>query len=588
MTLQEQTIEHMLLDPAMTLKKKKQLLVHLAANDNNEAFDKVLENCFKGLGAKNGKTGKDRYAAKIKALEEMIAAMEEGPARPGTFLRYLEASGLHAKLKNRAEIVLPDGVVVYAVVPDPKKVGELWRGDTVLLDARAGVVLCRLSTCQRVGEQATLLRRIDEDTLEVELEHQSRHIYFAGDELLRGLDSGLVEAGHKVIVNPQQRVAFCGVPPEIGRSRYRFLDREPVPDVIAERDIAAPKPFLAKLTRHIRREMQESKLGRDYRLFRCKRVFLTGVSGSGKTLHIQGFIRRMYEVISEETGIPLEEIPPRVMRLRASEIMSKWYGEAEQNVDKFFNEVADLSQERIEGPDGRTYEAPVLVIAEEVDGLTRERGSGHDNVDDRVQSTILQRLDTTSQRLRDSLVIFICTSNVPFLLDPAFIRRAGAIVEHFTRLNRQVFEEVLMKTVNGIPFARFDGRNTNGHGVVTDITAWLYGANSDPGVVELVYAGSTQAITKHRRDFLNGALVERAVQNAAEQACEEQEDGARNPGLTTAKLQEALAEQVQNILEHLTPHNAHHYLDVPRGSRVATVRPVQHPNPVPAALERSA
>jgi len=107
-------------------------------------------------------------------------------------------------------------------------------------------------------------------------------------------------------------------------------------------------------------------------------------------------------------------------------------------------------------------------------------------------------------------------------------------------------------------------------------------------VAQIVYAGATRAITRHRRDFLTGALVERAVQRAAEQACQEHEDGAEDPGLTTAMLQEALAEQVQNIVAHLTPNNAHHYLDVPRGSRVATVRPVRNPSPVPAALERSA
>lgn len=583
MTAMEKHMEMQLGDGSVPPEKRLQLLKHLAITDN-KLFEKYMLSCFETAGAKNGaKTGKDKYAAKTKALAEMIEAMEEGPVRPGTFLRQLEAAGLHAKLKNRAEIVLPDGVVVYAVVPEPKKVGELRRGDTVLLDARAGVVLGRLPTCFRVGEQATLLRQVDEDTVEVELEHQGRHIYFAGDELLQGLSSGLVEAGHQVIVNPQQRMAFCGVPPEDGFSRYRFLDREPVPDVIVERDIAAPKPFIDHLARHIRREMQDPDLGRRYRIYRCKSVFLTGVSGSGKTLHILGLVRRMYEVISEETGIPLDEIPPRVLRLRASEINTKWYGESERNVDRFFDEVRELSKERLEGPDGRSYEAPVLVIAEEIDGLTRERGTGHDIVDDRVQSTILQRLDMTSRELRDSLVIFVCTSNVPSLLDPAFVRRAGGIVVHFGRLDRRVFEEVLTKTLADIPFAKTEGRNT-----IADVTAWLYGANSDPGVVQMVYAGSTQAITKHHRDFLNGALVARAVQKAADQACTEHEDGARNPGLTTEMLQESLAEQVQNIVEHLTQHNAHHYLDVPRGSRVATVRPVQNRNPVPAALERSA
>jgi len=584
MTAARKGIEMMLTDSSVPFEKRKQVLLHLATN-GEKATDTVLKACLDSYGAKNGKAN---YAAKTKALEEMIAALEEGPVRPGTFLQWVKAAGAvgaAAKLKDRAEILLPDGTSLFALVPEPEKIGELRRGDTVLLDAQARAVIGKLPVFRRVGEQATALRMVDEHTVEVELEHQGRHVYFAGEELLRGFESGLVEPGHRVIVSPQQRMAFCGVPPEDGYTRYRFLDKNPPPDVIVERDIAAPKPFIGKLVKHIRREIRESGLGQEYRLYRCRSVFLTGVSGSGKTLNILGFTRQMYETISQETGIPLEEIPPRVLRLRASEINSKWFGQAERNVDSFFDEVEALSQERLQGPDGRYYQVPVLVVAEEIDGLTRERGSSHDVVDDRVQSTILQRLDTTSRKLRDSLVIFLCTSNVPSLLDPAFVRRAGGMVEHFGRLDRRVFEEVLTKMVQGIRFASAAGKD--GRDAIADVTAWLFGANSDQGVAQIIYAGSTQTVTKRRCDFLTGALVERAVQQAAEEACQQHEDGSQDPGLSTALLQEALAEQVQNIVEHLTPHNAQHYLDVPRGSRVATVRPVTQ-NPIPTALERSA
>jgi SpoVK/Ycf46/Vps4 family AAA+-type ATPase len=263
-----------------------------------------------------------------------------------------------------------------------------------------------------------------------------------------------------------------------------------------------------------------------------------------------------------------------------------WHGQSERNVDKFFDEVDSLAKEPIIAADGTEYEVPVCVIAEEIDGLTRERGTSHDSIDDRIQTTILQRLDTTARKMRDSLVIVLCTSNVPALLDPAFIRRAGGMVEHFGRLTRRVFEEILTKLVAGIPFARDAG--VDGSQAIADTTAWMFGPNADTGVVEIIYAGSTQPIAKMRRDFLTGALVERAVQQASSEACEQHDDGCKDPGLTTALLASALSEQVDNVVEHLTEHNAHNYLDVPRGSRVATVRQTTPSSPIPAALERRA
>ncbi|MEE9128052.1 MAG: ATP-binding protein, partial [Planctomycetota bacterium] len=519
-------IDKMLADPSSSLPQKKQVLQHLLSHES-KASDAIIKTLLDNHAAKNGKAV---YAAKIKALDELIESMQEGPVRPATFLQKIDVPTAESKLQNRAEVVLPDGTSVLVVVPKPAQVGRLERGDTVLLDAQARAVLARQSVLRHVGDEAQLVRRVDDYTVEIEIAHQGRYLYFASSQLMLGLDAGEVEPGHSVIVCTQRRMAFCGVPPADGFAHYRFLDRGGVPDVDVERDIASPAPFIEELLRHTRREMRASARGRQYRLHRCRTIFLTGVSGSGKTLNILGFIRRLYEVMSEVSGVCIDDLPPRVLRLRASEILSKWYGEAEANVDRFFDEVDGLCEDRITNRAGKEFEAPVVVIAEEIDGLARERGSSHDNVDDRVQATILQRLDTTARKLRDSLVIILCTSNVPNLMDPAFVRRAGGSVAHFGRLGRRVFEEILTKQVRGIPFAK--AARKDGSTAIANITAWLFGPNTDTGVVEIVYAGSTQPLTKKRRDFLTGALVERAVQQAAAEACRQHEDGCEDPGLT--------------------------------------------------------
>ena len=55
--------------------------------------------------------------------------------------------------------------------------------------------------------------------------------------------------------------------------------------------------------------------------------------------------------------------------------------------------------------------------------------------------------------------------------------------------------------------------------LLRDATDWLFSANGhDRGQVELTFVGASTPVVKHRRDFLTGAMVDRAVQQAAHDA----------------------------------------------------------------------
>jgi hypothetical protein len=95
-------------------------------------------------------------------------------------------------------------------------------------------------------------------------------------------------------------------------------------------------------------------------------------------------------------------------------------------------------------------------------------------------------------------------------------------------------------------------------------------------------------MVKHRRDFLTGALVDRAVQEAAAEACRAEQMGCDRPGLTPAALKTALDRQVRSIVEQLHPHNVANHLDLPDGVRVVGVRRLDQPPVLPAELERTA
>jgi ATP-dependent 26S proteasome regulatory subunit len=570
----------MLLDPALPLEHRKQLLMHLCRAPDPDSAATV-----KGvLDAATNVNGGELYAQKIAEVNELLEQMKAGPLRDATFLKVLD----HPSPVKRAQVLLHDGSQAFTVLPDPAVAESLRCGDTVLLEASAKALLFTLPEDERVGEEARFERRIDEERVEATLRDHEPCVFRAAAALVEQLDAGAVEPGGTVLVCPHRMMAFESVPKQDGLAHYRYLARGPVPDVVIERDIGAPPAFLEDLTEHVRQEMQGPELGRRYRRRRSAMKLLVGVSGSGKTLCVQGFWRRLYEVMSENTGADMEELPPRVVRLRMSEVLSKWLGESDKSIDRFFDEVDQLSEEVFVAPDGTERVLPLLAICEECDGLARARGD--DAIYDRIQTTLLQRLDVTCQKLKDRLVIFLFTTNVPHLVDPAFLRRAGGTTERFGRLSRRQFMAVLGKHLCGLPFVAEKGVEAAEaeRRAVADLTAWLFSPNGqDRGQVELSYVGASAPVVKHRRDFLTGALVDRAVQQAAAEACKAERAGAARPGLSAALLVSTFDRQVRAIVDQLHRDNVGQYLDLPDGARVGSVRRIEQPALLPVELERA-
>jgi hypothetical protein len=568
------------LDGSVPLPLRRQLLMQLCLDESKDTTA-VLESILQDAAARNGE---DLYAKKLKEVTDLLQQMEAGPLRYGWFERLLPKKGT----VQRAKVMLPDGSPAYTAVPDPNLAAALCCGEVVLLEAQGKALLDRDPAGTDTGEEGRLERRLDPERIEVTLRDHERLVLRASAALRRKLDDGEVVPGGTLLVGSRVGLAFDAVPNPDGLSHYRYLVKDPPPDVLVERDIGAPPGYIATLTEHVRAEMLTPELGRKYRLRRSAMVLLTGVSGSGKTLSIMGFWRQLYEVVSEITGVPMTDLPPRVIRLRTAELLSKWLGESDKQIDRAFDEVEQLADETFTAPEGETYELPVLVILEECDGLARARGD--DAIYDRIQTTLLQRLDTTSQKLKDRLIIFLFTTNVAHVVDPAFLRRAGGMTEHFGRLNRRSFLAVLAKHLRGLPF-QGDGGADQGElerQVTADLTGWLFSPNGpDRGQVELTYHGSTQPVVKFRRDFLTAGLVDRAVQQAATAARRAERLGCDRPGLTSALLIGAFDKQVRAVVEQLHERNVANYLDLPDGVRVANLRRLDQPAILPFELERA-
>ena len=562
----------MLLDGKVPLEMRLQVLGSLLQDDSDTTrrqLAELLEAAARG-------DAETLFHAKTQELADLIERLQQGPLRSAVFLGLV-----HQGEVLRARVNLPDGQTAFCSVPDPSLAEGLRRGDEVWLDAQATAVMFRAEGTPALGDEMTLERRLPPDRVEVRTRDDGRSIVLASQLLCEQLDAGEAGPGATVLVNERLGLALEAVAQADGLSHYRYLQRQPVPDVVVERDVGAPPELIQELTDHVRMELTEPGTCERWGLPRCRTWLLTGLPGTGKTLSILATWRRMYEVMSEHTGVPVDELPPRVLRLRVSEVLSKWLGESDKAIDRFFDEVEELAATPWEGPDGRLHELPVLLYGEEIDGLARARGQG-EGVHDRILTTLLERLDTLRTGLGSRLVLGLFTTNVPGLVDAAFLRRAGGKETKFGTLGEGAFRAVLDRQLGRRPLR--DDRGS----LVSEVSAWLFGASArDPGdgaaggrgVAELHFAGRNGPEVLGHRHFLTGALVDRSVQAASAAAAREAWGGDPAAGLDAPALRLALHEQVRAVVDRLTPLNAASHIDLPEGQHLVRVRPLADERP---------
>lgn len=121
-------------------------------------------------------------------------------------------------------------------------------------------------------------------------------------------------------------------------------------------------------------------------------VLLYGPPGTGKTM--------IAKAIAAELNATFFTVKP-------SEIMSKWVGEAEQNIKKLFDEA-------------KKYPLSVIFI-DEVESLIPKRSDSGSTVMQRVVPQILAELEGFDSEKRNP-ILFIGATNVPWMLDPAVMR----------------------------------------------------------------------------------------------------------------------------------------------------------------------
>jgi len=124
----------------------------------------------------------------------------------------------------------------------------------------------------------------------------------------------------------------------------------------------------------------------------AKGFLLYGPPGTGKTLLAKAVAK---------------EAEANFISMKSSDLLSKWYGESEQQIARMFKRARAV--------------APCVVFIDEIDSLVPARGSGQSEpqVTGRVVNTILAEMDGLEEL---QSVVVIGATNRPTLVDPALLR----------------------------------------------------------------------------------------------------------------------------------------------------------------------
>jgi transitional endoplasmic reticulum ATPase len=197
--------------------------------------------------------------------------------------------------------------------------------------------------------------------------------------------------------------------------------KEGIPTVAYE-DIGGLKEEVQKIREMIELPMKHPELFDRLGIEPPKGVLLHGPPGTGKTL--------IAKAVANETNAYF-------LSLNGPEIMSKFYGESEENLRRVFKEAEE--------------NAPSIIFIDEIDAIAPKREEVHGEVERRVVAQLLSLMDGLKARGR---VVVIGATNRPDALDPA-LRRPG-------RFDREIVigvpdrdgrKEILQIHTRGMPLA---------------------------------------------------------------------------------------------------------------------------------------
>jgi len=190
---------------------------------------------------------------------------------------------------------------------------------------------------------------------------------------------------------PKQPVIITEQTEIVLNSEAVEIKEEVVPEVTYE-DVGGLEDEITKIREMIELPLKHPEIFERLGVEPPKGVLLHGAPGTGKTL--------LAKAVANETNA-------HFISINGPEIMSKYYGQSEENLRKKFEEAEK--------------NAPAIIFIDEIDAIATKREETKGEVERRVVAQLLALMDGLKSRGR---VVVIAATNVPNILDPA-LRRPG-------------------------------------------------------------------------------------------------------------------------------------------------------------------
>jgi transitional endoplasmic reticulum ATPase len=191
--------------------------------------------------------------------------------------------------------------------------------------------------------------------------------------------------------NPKQPVIITEQTEVVLNPEAIDINEEALPGVTYE-DIGGLQSEITKIREMIELPLKHPEIFERLGVEPPKGVLLHGPPGTGKTL--------LAKAVANETNA-------HFILINGPEIMSKYYGQSEENLRKKFEEAEK--------------NAPAIIFVDEIDAIATKREETKGEVERRVVAQLLALLDGLKSRGK---VVVIAATNVPNILDPA-LRRPG-------------------------------------------------------------------------------------------------------------------------------------------------------------------
>jgi transitional endoplasmic reticulum ATPase len=238
-------------------------------------------------------------------------------------------------------------------------------------------------------------------------------------------------------------------------------------------EVAGYKKLKSQIEKDVVVIWENRRLAKKLGLELPKGILFCGPPGVGKTHLAKALATRLRS---------------KVIVVRASNLLSKWLGEYEQNIARVF-EVARKT-------------SPVVVIMDEVDSIAARRGSSGDasRALDSGLNVLLQQLDGI-EASHDVLVI--CITNRRDVLDEAFVRSGRIGKEYFIEIpDREAREQIFYVHLNAIHATIAEDISLE---ILSHLTEGMVGAD----IKEIVRQATAEAFYEMVCSYVSDKLVVR-------------------------------------------------------------------------------